>query len=91
MYIFTPGAGCTGPTKLVKPRDELIFNSSYNPSDWTMDKMVASGYKESKLQSTCPSQTKQQPAACEFKVPLPKEDLVELSHKNFSADTMRQI
>ena len=28
MYIYAPGAGCTGEAKLVAPGDELIFSTS---------------------------------------------------------------
>ena len=35
MYIFAPGAGCTGETKIVRPGDELFLASSCNPNDWT--------------------------------------------------------
>ena len=31
MFIFAPGAGCTGETKLVSPGDESIFSS--DPSE----------------------------------------------------------
>ena len=34
MYVFAPGAGCTGLTRLLRPGDEMIFNSTYNPQDW---------------------------------------------------------
>ena len=27
MYVFTPGAGCSGDVKLIRPGDELIFSS----------------------------------------------------------------
>ena len=33
MYIFAPGAGCSGEPKFVSPGDELIFNSSETVSD----------------------------------------------------------
>ena len=53
LYILTLAAGCTGPTKLVKPGDELIFNSSYNPSDWGRDEAMANTYKDRDLPVTC--------------------------------------
>ena len=88
MFIFAPGAGCTGPTKLVKSGDELIFNSSYNPMEWVSESTVLSSVANGLL-STCPGEIGS--AACEFKDPLPDEDLAELTHKNFSSETMRQI
>ena len=53
MYIFTPGAGCMGPTKLVRPGDEMIFNCSYTASDWSTDQES----HEEKVAFTCPSMT----------------------------------
>ena len=89
MYIYAPGAGCMGDAKLVAPGDELIFSTS---SQWQereapllSDAMVK---EETGMVSTCPPATETfQP----FKAPLPECDLMELSHKNFSAETMKQI
>ena len=39
MYIFAPGTGCTGESKLVKPGDELIFFSS-SPSNGQAEGVV---------------------------------------------------
>ena len=36
ICIFAAGTGCLGATKLVRPRDKLIF-STYNPSDWSTE------------------------------------------------------
>ena len=83
MYIFTPGAGCTGPTKLVRPGDEMIFNCSYTASDWSTDQES----HEEKVAFTCPSMTGRHT----FKEPLPESDMMALSHKNFSNETMKQI
>ena len=88
MFIFAPGAGCTGPTKLVKPGDKLIFNSSYNPSNWTTES-VATSQEEGDLLHTCLASAPS--SGHEYNMPLPEEDLVELGHKNFSAETMKQI
>ena len=89
--MFTPGAGCTGPTKLVRPGDEMIFNSSFNPAEWSHEKCsVASDvYEEGGLTSTCPENHGS--LVREFKPPLPATDLVELANKNFSEETMKQI
>ena len=54
MYVFAPGAGCTGPTHLVRPGDELSFNSTYNASDWATENSVKTGYDDAKLANTCP-------------------------------------
>ena len=68
MYIFAPGVGCTGPTKLVKPGDEIIFNSSYNQSDWAMETATGSTDKETGIVHTCPG--RQASLNCDFKPPL---------------------
>ena len=89
MFVFAPGAGCTGPTRLVRPGDELIFNSSYNATECTTECKNSVDADQTEILHTClplPAV-----ASCVFKLPLPKEDLVELSHKNFSAETMKQI
>ena len=84
MYIFAPGAGCTGPTKLVRPGDEMIFNTSYNATDWCTDQ---ESHKDKELAFMCPSMT----AHHMFNEPLPKSDMMALRHKNFSEETMKQI
>ena len=89
MYVFTPGAGATGPSKLVKPGDELIFNSSYNPSDWMTDEWPGNEAEEPPLAHTCLAGDGN--SGCKFTLPLPDEELVELGHKNFSPETMKQV
>ena len=84
MYIFAPGAGCTGPTKLVRPGDEMIFNSSYNAAERCTDQ---ESHEDKELAFTCPSTS----THCTFKKPLFKSDMMALSHKNFSEETMKQI
>ena len=73
MYVFAPGAGATGPSKLVKLGDELIFNSSYNPADWVTDEWPVTEDKEA-IASTCLPQT----MSHEFKLPLSEETLYHL-------------
>ena len=90
MYVFALGAGCTGPTHLVRPGDKLIFNSMYNPSDWTTENSVKTEYEEGNLANTCPGGLEQK-AVRNFKEPLPKEELAHLSHKNFSKETLKQV
>ena len=54
MYVFAPGDGCTGPTHLVRPGDELIFNSTYNASDWATENSVKTEYfSEETLKQVC--------------------------------------
>ena len=90
MYVFAPGAGCTGPTQLVKPGDELIFNSSYNPSDWTSGNSIKVEEEDTFVAHTCPAGNAVA-ISQDFKEPLSNEDLVKLSHKIFSNETMKQI
>ena len=89
MYVFAPGAGCTGPTRLIRLGDEMIFNSTYNPQDWITESKPKLEYEESGLASTCPGGVAT--STREFKLPLTGEGLVKLSHKNFSPETMKQI
>ena len=88
VYVFAPGAGCTGPTCLV--RDELIFNSSYNASDWSSVTDMKVEEEDPLAAHTCPAGNAVA-IGQDFKEPLSDEDLVELSHKNFSEETMKQI
>ena len=87
MYIFAPGAGCTGKAKLVRPGDELIFCSTY---DWDQREgpsmTFPSAMDEALLTSTCPPPVNHQPSH-NFRLPLPDTTLMELSHKNFCAET----
>ena len=70
MYVFAPGVGCTGPTKLVRPGDELIFNSSYNPQDWSTDMKAEVEPAGAGIALTCPA--REAPNSREFKLPLPQ-------------------
>ena len=90
MYVFAPGAGCTGPTCLVRPGDELIFNSTYNASDWATENSVKTEYDDTKLANTYLDGL--EPTSIRnFKEPLPEEELAHLSHKNFSDETLKQV
>ena len=87
MYVFALGAGCTGPIKLVRPGDEMIFNCSYNLLDWGMESQLNAG--DTSLASICPvadtSHTR------DFKPPLSESEFVQLANKDFSDETMKQI
>ena len=86
--MFTPGAGCTVPTKLVRPGDELIFNASYNPGEWTTESSMKTEYDDTSLPQSCPSNVCV-PSGCNFNESLSDEQLIELGHKNFSEETMK--
>ena len=92
MYIYTPGAGCIGDAKLVKPGDELIFSNS---TQWEQreapllsDVLVK---HEEAIASSCSAANTSEPPSQPFSAPLPKEDLNELMHKNFASETMKKI
>ena len=34
MFVFAPGAGCSGVPKLVQPGDELVFSGKSEENDW---------------------------------------------------------
>ena len=89
MYIFALGTGATGPSKLVKPGDALIFNSNYNPADWETDDWPGNDSQDDKLPHTCPADGTN--SGHEFKPPLPDDALEDLGHKNFSVETMKQV
>ena len=59
MYVFAPGAGCTGPTRLVRPGDEMIFNPTYNPANWATDNTMKTESEDRELALTCPGQCEQ--------------------------------
>ena len=65
----------------------MIFNSSYQPSDWGMEPSVV--IEEGDVPHTCPPP--KAVSSHEFKPPLPKTELAELANKNFSNETMKQI
>ena len=91
MYIYVPGAGCTGDTKFVAPGDDFIFSDT---TQWDqcegalLSDVLAK--EESMLSSTCPA-AETSNVASPFKEPLGQEQLTELSHKNFSRNTMKKV
>ena len=90
MFIFAPGAGCTGDAKLVKPGDDMIFNSSVSFYEDTTNIVCGSMVQsicDSSLQCMSPSCSSQR----SFHEPLKREVLEELSHKKFAPETMKKI
>ena len=91
MYIYAPGAGCTGEAKLVTPGDELIFSNS---TQWEEKQSPllsnVSATSEQAVPLTCPVADTAM-GVCPFKEPLAAVELSELSHKNFSPDTLKKV
>ena len=86
MYMFPPGAGCTGVPKLVQPGDEMIFSGESFQSEISSTNVM----EDSQLQvhvghdgGALHTRT--------FNEPLKTEDLEELAHKNFSPETLKKI
>ena len=91
MYIYAPGAGCTDDAKLVTPGDELIFSSMCQWEERQAPLLSeAIAKQETVIASTCLPANTTEPTR-PFKEPLPKQELVELSHKNFAPDTMKKV
>ena len=68
----------------------MIFNSSYNPSDWATESTVKTEFDNTALSHTCPAGGVASTAHT-FKAPLLDDELAKLSHKNFSPNTIKQI
>ena len=87
MYMFAPGAGCTGVAKLVKPGDEMIFSgeSVENYQESQMSGSNVCDGASSELDVTVTSSKHR------YNEPLKAEDLKDLKHKNFSEDTLKKI
>ena len=86
MYVYAPGAGCMGEAKLVTPGDELLFSNS---TQWEQREgpLLSDLLSEELLSSTCHEVATGMP----FNVLLPQSALTELSHKNFSAETLKKV
>ena len=91
MYAYATGTGCTGDAKLVASGDELIFLSI---QEWDQHKgsllSEVAANSEGTLASTCPAPKPMEPSR-PFNQPLQAADLKELSHKNFSAETLKKV
>ena len=89
MYVFAPGAGCMGESKLVRPRDEMIFSNSGNFGEHSN----SSSAPVPVVKSTCDSLTHSEslPSQRSFHDLLKLEALEELSRKKFAQDTMKKV
>ena len=90
IFVFAPGAGCTGTPHHVEPGDEMIFNYSQEFSqDLKCMDMPTPAFEcitqevQPQISSTQHSRT--------FTVPLQNDILDDLKHMNFAPDTMKKI
>ena len=89
MFVYPQGGGFSGILKLVQPGDELFNECSENSqfstgSDVTQDSIQI---QDSALQ--CRQEVTF--TGCTYNVPLKGDMLEELSHKNFSPETLKKI
>ena len=88
MYVFEPGAGCTGESKLVQPGEEMIF------SNITENKQVLNPSLQVKTAVKCEKKVDNIRATCSqrsFHAPLSDGKLEKMAYKNFAEDTMKKV
>ena len=88
MYIFAPGAGCTGDCHLVQPGDDIIFNHQKEIRDGSVildTSYVVQNEVQIDEMSVVASTQRQ------FNTPLESENLQKLSQKKFSDETMKKV
>ena len=91
VQFFQFDAKGEGEAKFVAPGDELIF---FTASQWhkrltpLLSQIVMK--EENAVASTCPEHVDTEPSWL-FKLPLPKDKLTELSHKNFTSETLKKV
>ena len=91
MFIFAPGAGCTGDLLLVRPGDELTFTSMYTWEQFRKENASEMSVNpDTGLALSCPAASDGIPSR-HFNDPLMEDALVELTDKNFSPETMKKI
>ena len=86
MYVYAPGAGCSGDAKLVTPGKEFLFS---NNTQWEerQSPILSQVLDVSEPPATCPVGDCARP----FNELLSKEVLSELSHKNFAPETLKKV
>ena len=90
MFIFAPGAGCTGACKLVQPGDELISSSTWDWDQCSLTQMSGTPPDpDQNAASTCPHANGA--TIREFKRLLTENALLDLTHKNFSPETLKKV
>ena len=97
MYVYAPGAGCSGDAKLVTPGKEFLFSNNTQWEERPILSQVLDVSEESPILSQV-LDVSEPPATCPvgdcarpFNEPLSKEVLSELSHKNFAPETLKKV
>ena len=87
MFIFPAGAGCTGTPRRVEPGDESIFNDKNE----IVEKLEVASSSECSFSNVTKNVVSASSGVRVFKDPLKSGVLDDLSHKNFSPDTMKKV
>ena len=97
MFVFEPGAGCSGPSTLVKPGDELIFNKENSQMQVFSDRKCAvscNGTLKSEVSVRADSEIANSASVSkcqQFNEPLKTEELEDLNRKKFAPETHKKI
>ena len=87
MYVFAPGAGCSGEAKLVRPGESGIFGGQVEAD--TEIQRDDHGDSCVKLEGADGGNMSTRQRG--YNVPLKESDLQDLGHKNFSPETMKKV
>ena len=89
MFIYPPGAGVSGVPKLVRPGDEMIFNSYDTEVKSTLD--ISSQVSDKITEETQDTQISQVSTQRDYNAPLDDDEMERLSHKDFSHETKKKM
>ena len=70
MYVYPPGAGCTGELKLLKPGDEMIYNSKEEDICVSQVENCEVSVAQVESPQICQTSEKVTSSRCAFKTPL---------------------
>ena len=94
MYIFPASSGCSGIPKLVRPGDEMIFNSSVKEEEKLDENCIGTTQFSEHVafsETVAETQFYAPSTARLYNVPLDENTLEDLTHKNFAPETMKKI
>ena len=91
MYIFPPGAGCSGEPKLVKPGDSDIFGGTEQEESPVLNSFHDNIKVCQEVKSEVAENFQVSSRVRQYNVPLKVQDLEDLGHKNFSPETMKKV